>query len=125
MPDLSAAEPSFDLLAAPAQERAAPRMYVKQSDIDKYGKTLTCPGCDSAGTNRWGRHTDDCRERFRRLMQSDEDGRARLAREQAREDRLFDKETAKAVNLDPNIRKAEQEHDDALKNRGQNGDRRS
>ena len=41
-------------------------------------------------------------------MQSDEDGRARLAREQAREDRLFDKETAKAVNLDPNIRKAEQ-----------------
>ena len=86
MPDLPAAEPSFDLRAAPAQERAAPRMYVKQSDIDKYGKTLTCPGCDSAGTNRWGRHTDDCRERFRRLMQSDEDGRARLAREQARED---------------------------------------
>ena len=94
MPDLPAAVPSFDLRAAPAQERAAPRMYVKQSDIDKYGKTLTCPGCDSAGTNRWGRHTDDCRERFRRLMQIDEDGRARLAREQAREDRLFDKETA-------------------------------
>ena len=89
-------------------------MYVKQGDIDKYGKTLTCPGCDSAGTNRWGRHTNDCRERFRRLMQSHEDGRARLAREQAREDRLFKKETAKAPNLDPNIRKAEQEHDDAL-----------
>ena len=53
MPDLPAAEPSFDLRAAPAQERAAPRMYVKQNDIDKYGKTLTCPGCDSAGTNRW------------------------------------------------------------------------
>ena len=48
-------------------------------------------------------------------MQSDEDGRARLAREQAREDRLFDKKTAKAVSLDPDIRKAEQEHDDSLK----------
>ena len=88
-------------------------MYVKQGDIDKYGKTLTRLGCDTGGTNRWGRHTNDSRERVRRLMQSDEDGRARLAREQTREDRISEQEAAKAVNLDPNIRKAEKEHDDA------------
>ena len=57
LPDLPAAEPSFDLRANTAEERAAPRMYVEQKDIDKYGKTLTCLGCDSARTSRWGRHT--------------------------------------------------------------------
>ena len=48
-------------------------------------------------------------------MRSDEDGRARLAREQAQEYRLCEKDTTRAANLDPGTRKAGQQHDDTLK----------
>ena len=114
MPDLPEADPHIDLRAAPAPDRSAPRMYVKQTDIDKYGKTVACPGCETSGTTRFGRHTDECRDRIRNLMQGDEDGRARLEREKSRADRIFEKEVNKSVQLDPNISRAEREHEDAL-----------
>ena len=53
--------PQVVVAAAPV-DRAAIRLYVRRSDVQKYGYSMNCPGCRSVMTGTTARaHTEECR----------------------------------------------------------------
>ena len=55
------------------------RVYIKKSDLVKYGYTQGCPGCDAARTGQKPKnHLEQCRKRIELEFEKDEAERARL-----------------------------------------------
>jgi len=74
---MNAAPVPGPLPVAPAREDPAPRqLYVRRRDIDRYGVTVGCPGCQSISTGGVQQpHSAVCRERVRaELLRSGDDG---------------------------------------------------
>ena len=74
-----------DRLVTQVRSDTLKRMYVTRG-LGKYGSTLGCPGCATAGSHHQASHSDTCRDRMRVELEKSEEGREYLAREQARVD---------------------------------------
>ena len=103
------------------QVRAEPterRMYITRAAIQKYGETKGCPACNAIRAERslvGISHNEECRNRIRKEMEKDEEGKRRLAREDERRRHLWDKANRMEVERDPILRKEEEEHDEQIK----------
>ena len=79
--------PLPEMMAAPqvvvVVEPAAPgrrRLYILKADIERYGVTFGCRGCEAllAGTGQARSHSEECRRRIEEMMARDDVGRTRL-----------------------------------------------
>ena len=57
------------VVAAALVDRAASRLYIRRSDVQKYG-CMICPGCRA--------HTEECRRRLENCLAEDEETKFRL-----------------------------------------------
>ena len=91
MPALEGEQP------APQQrDFKARNLYVMKSDIELYGYTPQCPGCDAQLMGLPQRaHNDECRIRVQRKLQETEEGRERVKRAQDRVERDYGKRVRK------------------------------
>ena len=91
MPALEGEQP------APQQrDFKARNLYVMKSDIELYGYTPQCPGCDAQLMGLPQRaHNDECRVRVQRKLQETEEGRERVKRAQDRVERDYGKRVRK------------------------------
>ena len=66
------------VVAAALVDRAASRLYIRRSDVQKYGYSMNCPGCRSvmAGTTARA-HTEECRRRLENCLAQDEETKFR------------------------------------------------
>ena len=74
--------------ARPAQEEVVPRnLYVKRSDIEEFGTTPFCPGCEAAMLELPNRaHNAECRFRIQTRLLETEKGQERVRKARARVD---------------------------------------
>ena len=74
--------------ARPAQEDVVPRnLYVKRSDIEKFGTTPHCPGCEAALLELPNRaHNHECRFRIQTKLLETEEGQERVRKARERID---------------------------------------
>ena len=83
--DEAAREISRDLVLAPPEMR---KMYVLRTDVQHFGPTEGCPGCDavvSTGHTVAGAgHNSHCRKRIEELLSRDASGQRRLERHRRR-----------------------------------------
>ena len=76
----------------PPQEPQAPeeltrRIYIKKTDVETYGKTPGCPGCESMGRGGKAKnHTETCRNRLEEEMKKTEQGQERIKEAEKRMD---------------------------------------
>ena len=75
-----------DRLVTLIRSDALKRMYVTRGLGKKYGPILGCPGFATVGSHHQASHSDTCKSRMRAELEKCEEGRAYLAREQARVD---------------------------------------
>ena len=66
----------------PREEETLRRMYITKATVEKYGKTLGCPGCVAMEIGKYGVHKQECYERLRSEMSQSEEGRRRLEEDQ-------------------------------------------
>ena len=65
------------VVAAPV-DRAASRLYIRWSDVQKYGYSMNCPGCRSVMTGATAHaHTEECRRRLESCLAEDEETKFR------------------------------------------------
>ena len=98
-------EPDEKAVYVPAQEpEVDPRKAkVQKTDVDEHGPTEKCPGCRAHVSGKYrNRHTDECRQRFEKLLHQTEKGRRRF--ESATERRL-DAITKKAMAMQDQVEK--------------------
>ena len=90
----------------PVKAPGAPRrVNIRKADLQKYGFTAGCVGCQHAQMDLPNRvHTDECRQRVTQAMESDDTNKIRLERAKDRQDQYFAKviedSEAKLVELD-------------------------
>ena len=65
------------------------RMYIRRMEVEKYGPTRGCPGCQKVMSGAVplcivGTHNDECRERMEKLMMQDPEGADRVVRTKTR-----------------------------------------
>ena len=85
MPALEGEQP-----AAQQRDFKARNLYVMKSDIELYGYTPQCPGCDAQLMGLPQRaHNDECRMRVQRKLQESEEGKERVKRAQERLEKDF------------------------------------
>ena len=89
------------------------KMRVRKQDVEKYGGIQGCPGCRKIsipGSTGHVAHNEECRQRMRKLMEDDEDGKVRLAHDEERrarkQDEIFEREGMKVDD----IKEAEEKH---------------
>ena len=99
---------------APRPEPAVRRMYVRKREIERYGETQGCPGCAAIKKGKVATHSDTCRDRVKTAMLEDEEGRKRLKEELIRMDRHMDTEIERQVVNDPELRVAQEAHEEEL-----------
>ena len=75
------------VVAATPVDRAASRLYIRRSDVQKYGYSMNCPGCRSvmAGTTARA-HTEECRKRLENCLAEDEETKFRSEAAKSRVD---------------------------------------
>ena len=79
----------------PKEPAPARRMYVRKADVEKYGATEGCNGCAGVLTGeKWPNgktipHTNGCRDRMRKLMEDDDEGKERLKDDEQRIKRQY------------------------------------
>ena len=98
-------EPDEKAVYVPAQEpEVDPRKAkVQKTDVDEHGPTEKCPGCRAHVSGKYrNRHTDECRQRFEKLLHQTEKGRRRF--ESATERRL-NAITKKAMAMQDQVEK--------------------
>ena len=76
-------EPRLEVPAMPSVAVVPPaerRLYIRKTDVEKYGATDGCPGCTCVLLDQPTvlPHTEACRTRLLELMSKDEQGRTRL-----------------------------------------------
>ena len=67
-------------MSRPPAEEVIPRnLYVTKSDIDKYGRTPLCPGCEAQllDTGRMA-HNAECRFKLESELMKTEEGKKRI-----------------------------------------------
>ena len=65
------------------------RMYIRRMEVEKYGPTRGCPGCEKVMSGAVpsciaAAHNDECRERMEKLMMRDPEGADRVVRTKTR-----------------------------------------
>ena len=91
------------------REEQIRKMYITKKEVEKYGPTTRCPGCNTRGHgNRT--HNQECRDRMKKAMEMDEQGRKRLRDDIARMDAHFEREVARRVELDPELKELQEKH---------------
>ena len=66
---------------AEVPESIARRMYIRKTDIIRFGETDGCPGCRTTMLGKPPQsHTAACRERIETQLKGTDDGQARLQR---------------------------------------------
>ena len=91
MPALEGEQP-----AAQQRDFKARNLYVMKSDIELYGYTPQCPGCDAQLMGLPQRaHNDECRMRVQRKLQESEEGKERVKRAQERLEKDFGRRVKK------------------------------
>ena len=100
-----------------AEETKVRQMRVRREDLEKFGFTPGCPGCrtvSTPGATGNTAHNDECRERIKKKMSEDEEGRERLARDKERVERrseeIIEQESMKVEE----IREAQRKHDEEI-----------
>ena len=74
----------------------ARNLYVMKSDIELYGYTPQCPGCDAQLMGLPQRaHNDECRMRVQRRLQETDEGKERVKRAQERVEKDYGKRVKK------------------------------
>ena len=69
--------PQVVVAAAPV-DRAASRLYIRRTDVQKYGYSMNCPCCRSVMTNTTARaHTEECRKRLENFLAKDNETKFR------------------------------------------------
>jgi hypothetical protein len=57
------------------------RLYIKKADIDKFGFSNGCPGCNAIRRHRAPvNHSEACRERIETMLNQNPDGADRIAK---------------------------------------------
>ena len=76
---MPAPAPVLPIVVAAAQvERAARRLYIRISDVQKYGNSMNCPGCGSVMMGTTARaHTEERRSRLEESLAGDEETKFR------------------------------------------------
>ena len=73
------------VVAAALVDRAASTLYIRRSDVQKYGYSMKCPGCRSVMTGTTARaHTEECRRRLENCFAEDEETKFRSEAAQLR-----------------------------------------
>lgn len=98
-------------------EPMARRMYVKKSDVERYGKTDNCPGCIGLTQGKQVTHSQDCRERMKREMMKDDLGRERIRKELARADGHLEKALQQELESHPQLQQEQRRHEEDLNQR--------
>ena len=98
----------------PRPEPAARRMYVRKREIEKYGPTPGCQGCRAIARGTSATHTETCRDRMKKLMTEDEEGRKRLKQDLERMDKYFERQIERAVENDPDLQIEQEVHDQEM-----------
>ena len=73
---------------------AAPRVYIRRTDLLRVGYTQHCPGCKAASEKRprSTNHNEECRRRIERKLQEDANTAVRVERARRRAEGEGDKE---------------------------------
>ena len=88
-------------------------MYVSKALVLRYGKTEGCPGCRHSGP-RSVAHSEACRERIKKKMAEDEQGREGLEKEERRQEKRFLEEVDRQVQRNDVLRREQQKHDEQM-----------
>lgn len=99
-----------DTQAKPDEEMR--QWYITRQMVRDYGATPGCPGCEAKGMKNNAAHSQECRMRMMEDMANDDKGRARLAREQARQAKLFERAIQRDVEANEELRERQRAHDD-------------
>ena len=94
----------------PRPEAAARRMYVRKREIEKYGPTPGCQGCKAIARGTSATHTEICRDRVKKLMAEDEEGRKRLKGDLERMDRHFERQLERELADNPDLQIEQEAH---------------
>ena len=88
----------------PDNVRPVRRIYIKQSDLDRYGYTTGCPKCEDiirGATKSTVNHSDRCRKRIEAKLPETEEGRARLGAATERSERFLEEAVRRGDNRGP------------------------
>ena len=84
----------------PDDVRPVRRIYIKQSDLDRYGYTTGCPKCEDiirGATKSTVNHSDTCRKRIEAKLAETEEGRTRLGAATERSERFLEQKRSDAA----------------------------
>ena len=98
-------EPAEKVAYVPAQDAEVdPRKAkVQTTDVDEHGPTEKCPGCRAHVNGKYrSKHTDECRQRFERILSQTAKGRQRF---EAATERRLNAITKKAMEMQDQIEK--------------------
>ena len=98
--------------APPIPEPLTRRMPITHKEIEKYGYTEGCPGCDAKRRGEIARrgHSEKCRKRIEEKMKEDEEGRKKIDKSDERIAHKIAKDIEKAEHK----RKADEEKTDQI-----------
>ena len=97
-----------------APEAPVRGMYISKKLIEKHGKTEGCPGCKAIGIRRSVTHSEECRQRIRKMMESNEEGRAGLAKEEQRQEAHFQEAVERQVQADDELMGEQHKHEEEV-----------